>query len=208
MTSILVLREGGEIAVDAVIFATGRTPRTAGLDVARAGATLDGHGNVRVDEHCWAAEGLWAIGDATGIMPFTHVAKYQGRIVADCILGRERSASYDGIPRVVFTSPEIAAVGLTREGAEGRGIDAASIRVDLPESIARPWTYEQDPRGELCLLVDRHSRVLVGAWAIAPQAGEWIHQASLAIRGADPAGGAARHGAAIPQLLRGLPRGP
>ncbi|WP_411730689.1 dihydrolipoyl dehydrogenase family protein [Paeniglutamicibacter sp.] len=184
--SILKLREGGEVAVDAVIFATGRTPRTEGLDVARAGATLDGRGNVRVDEHCWAAEGLWAIGDVTGIMPFTHVAKYQGRIVADCILGRDRSASYDGIPRVVFASPEIAAVGLTREQAEGRGIDAVSIQVNLPEAISRPWTYEQDPRGDLGILVDRHRRVMVGAWAIAPQASEWIHQASMAIRGAIP----------------------
>ncbi|MBV1778379.1 NAD(P)/FAD-dependent oxidoreductase [Paeniglutamicibacter sp. ABSL32-1] len=185
-TSILALREGGEVAVDAVVFATGRTPRIEGLDVARAGATLDGRGHVRVDEHCWAAEGLWAIGDVTGIMPFTHVAKYQGRIVADSILGRERSASYDGIPRVVFASPEIAAVGLTREQAEGRGIDAVSIRVNLPESIARPWTYEQDPHGDLGILVDRHRRVLVGAWAIAPLASEWIHLASMAIRGETP----------------------
>ncbi|MFL4477094.1 dihydrolipoyl dehydrogenase family protein [Paeniglutamicibacter sp. ORCA_105] len=185
-SSILALREGGEVVADAVIFATGRTPRTEGLDVARAGATLDGRGNVRVDEHCWAAEGLWAIGDVTGIMPFTHVAKYQGRIVADCILGRDRNASYDGIPRVVFAAPEIAAVGLTREQAEGRGIDAVSIQVNLPEAIARPWTYEQDPHGDLGILVDRHRRVLVGAWAIAPQASEWIHQASMAIRGETP----------------------
>jgi dihydrolipoamide dehydrogenase len=185
-TSILQLQAGGEVAADAVFFATGRVPRADGLDVARAGATLDGKGGVRVDEHCWAAEGLWAIGDVTGIMPFTHVAKYQGRIVADCILGRERSASYDGIPRVVFASPEIAAVGLTRETAEGRGIDAAYIQVNLPETLARPWTYEQDPRGDLGLLVDRHRRVVIGAWAIAPQASEWIHLASLAIRAEIP----------------------
>lgn len=184
--SVLQLQAGGEVAVEAVFFATGRSPRAGGLGVARAGASLDGKGGVRVDEHCWAAEGLWAIGDVTGIMPFTHVAKYQGRIVADCILGRERSASYDGIPRVVFASPEIAAVGLTRDAAEGRGIDAASIQVNLPETLARPWTYEQDPRGDLGLVVDRHRRIVVGAWAIAPQASEWIHLASLAIRAQIP----------------------
>lgn len=182
-SSVLVLDQGGEIAVDALIFATGRTPRTDELDVARAGATLDGRGNVRVDEHCWAAEGLWAVGDVTGIMPFTHVAKYQGRIVADSILGKDRSASYDGIPRVVFSSPEIAAVGLTRETAEERGIDAVSVHVNLPKAIVRPWTDAQDPQGDLGILVDRHQRVLIGAWAIAPHASEWIHLASMAIRG-------------------------
>ncbi|GAA5229105.1 dihydrolipoyl dehydrogenase family protein [Paeniglutamicibacter antarcticus] len=185
-SSVLVLVEGGEIAVDALVFATGRTPRTHGLDVARAGATLDGRGNVRVDEHCWAEEGLWAVGDATGIMPFTHVAKYQGSIVADSILGRDRTASYDGIPRVVFSSPEIAAVGLTREAAEERGIDAVAVRVNLPEAIVKPWTHEQAPRGDMGILVDRHQRMLIGAWAIAPQASEWIHQASMAIRGRVP----------------------
>ena len=181
--SELELSNGTSLKVDAVIFATGRTPRTDELDAARAGATLDGRGNVRIDEHCWAAEGLWAIGDVTGVMPFTHVAKYQGRVVADCILGADRIASYDGIPRVVFANPEIAAVGLTREQAESRGINAASIHVNLPETLARPWTYEQEPRGDLGILVDRHRRVLLGAWAVAPLAGEWIHQASLAIRG-------------------------
>lgn len=182
-SSILTLRGETEIAVDAVIFSTGRTPRAGALGVAKAGATLDGSGNVRVDEHCWAAEGLWAVGDVTGIMPFTHVAKYQARIVADCILGKERSASYDGIPRVVFASPEIAAVGLTLETAGQHGIDAAAIRVNLPAAIARPWTYERDPQGDLGILVDRRRRVLIGAWAVAPQASEWIHVASLAIRG-------------------------
>lgn len=181
--SELELSNGTSLKVDAVIFATGRTPRTGELDAARAGVTLDGRGNVRIDEHCWAAEGLWAIGDVTGVMPFTHVAKYQGRVVADCILGADRIASYDGIPRVVFANPEIAAVGLTREQAESRGINAASIHVNLPETLARPWTYEQEPRGDLGILVDRHRRVLLGAWAVAPLAGEWIHQASLAIRG-------------------------
>ncbi|MDO5745960.1 MAG: NAD(P)/FAD-dependent oxidoreductase, partial [Micrococcaceae bacterium] len=158
--SVLVLDQGGEIAVDVLIFATGRIPRTGRLDVSRAGATLDGRGNVRVDEHCWAAEGLWAVGDATGIMPFTHVAKYQGRVVADCILGKDSSASYDGIPRVVFANPEIAAVGLTREAAEERGIDAVAVQVSLPKAIAKPWTDARDPQGDLGILVDRHRRVM------------------------------------------------
>ena len=114
------------------------------------------------------------------------MAKYQGRIVADAILGRSRPARYDGIPRVVFADPEIAAAGLTQAQADAQGLRTAAVEVDLAESIARPWTFERDPRGHLGLLADVDRRVLVGAWAVAPQAGEWIHQASLAIRAVIP----------------------
>jgi dihydrolipoamide dehydrogenase len=184
--SVVDLDDGTHAEGDVVVFGTGRTPRTAGLGLEHAGAALDERGAVVVDEHCRAADGLWALGDVTGIMPFTHVAKYQGRVVADCILGRTRAARYDGIPRVVFADPEIAAVGLTGEQAGERGIETVSATVDLPETIARPWTYEREPRGRLGLLADAHADVLVGAWAVAPLAGEWIHQAALAIRAAIP----------------------
>ncbi|MFF5790941.1 dihydrolipoyl dehydrogenase family protein [Paeniglutamicibacter sp. NPDC012692] len=180
--SVLTLGDGNELAVDAVVFATGRIPRTEGLGISLAGGLLDDKGYMQVDEHCRSAEGLWALGDVTGIMPFTHVAKYQGRVVADCILGKERIAGYGGIPRVVFTSPEIAAVGLTREQADLIGIETEAVSVNLPETLARPWTYEQNPRGDLGILIDRRQQVMIGAWAVAPQASEWIHQAALAIR--------------------------
>jgi dihydrolipoamide dehydrogenase len=125
---------------------------------------------------------VWAIGDVTGIMPFTHVAKYQGRIAADAILGKPRTASYDGIPRVVFGDPEIAAAGLTKKQADKRGLSTVGTELDIADAIARPWTYEQNPRGFLGLLADQNNKTLVGAWAVGPMAGEWIHHASLAIR--------------------------
>ena len=115
-------------------------------------------------------------------MPFTHVAKYQARIAADTILGRPRAASYQGIPRVVFTDPEIAAVGLTHAQADRQGLRTSAVELDLTAALARPWTYEQNPRGHLGLLADTDRGVLLGAWAVAPMAGEWIHQAALAIR--------------------------
>lgn len=180
--SILDLSDGTEVAADVVIFATGRTPRTRGLGFETAGVVLGGHGEVIVDDHNRAAEGVWAIGDVTGIMPFTHVAKYHGRIVADAILGKPRTARHEGIPRVVFSDPEIAAVGLTKSQAEKQDINTAWAEIDLAESIARPWTYEKEPRGQMGLLADTDKRVLIGAWAIAPQSGEWIHHAALAIR--------------------------
>ncbi len=180
--SVLELDDGSRVTVDVVIFATGRTPRSKDLGFETVGVRLGEHGQVQVDEHCRAAENVWAIGDVTGIMPFTHVAKYQGRIAADAILGNLRPATYDGIPRVVFGDPEIAAAGLTKKQADEQGHSTVETELDLANAIARPWTYEEDPRGFLGLLADTDSKTLVGAWAIGPMAGEWIHHASLAIR--------------------------
>ena len=180
--SVLELDDGSQARGDVVVMATGRSPRTAGLGLEFAGVRLGRRGEVLVDDHCRAADGVWAIGDVTAVLPFTHVAKYQGRVVADAILGRPRAAHYEGIPRVVFADPEIAAVGLNRAEADARGLRTTAAEVDLAGSLARPWTYERDPRGHLGLLADTDRRVLVGAWAVAPQAGEWIHEAALAIR--------------------------
>jgi len=184
--AVITLDDGTEAGTDVVILAAGRRPATAGLGLEAAGITLGARGEVPVDDHCRAGQGLWALGDVTGVALFTHVAMYQGRVVADNILGRERAASYHGIPRVVFADPEIAATGYTAAQARDRGIDAAATEVALADSVARPWTYERDPRGVLGLLADRHRRVLVGAWAVAPLASEWIHQAALAIRAQIP----------------------
>lgn len=183
---VIELDDGTAVRADVVVMATGRAPRSHGLGLGEAGVSLGKHGEVLVDEHCQAADGIWAIGDVTAVMPFTHVAKYQGRIAADAILGRARPARYDGIPRVVFADPDIAAAGLTLAQAEARGLSTKAVEVDLATSIARPWTFERDPRGHLGLLADTDRRVLIGAWAVAPQASEWIHQASLAIRAGIP----------------------
>jgi pyruvate/2-oxoglutarate dehydrogenase complex dihydrolipoamide dehydrogenase (E3) component len=180
-TAVVELDDGTELETDVVMVGTGRKPNAEGLGLESVGVDVKGKG-LPVDEHCRLAEGVWAVGDVTGVLPFTHVAMYQGRVVADNILGKERRADYRGIPRVVFTDPEIAAAGLTEEQAKELGIEAATATLDLTQSLARPWTYEEDPRGHLGLLADRERGVLLGAWAVAPQASEWIHQASQAIR--------------------------
>ncbi len=167
---------------DVIVVGSGRTPRTAGLGLDSLGIELGKRGELVVDEHCRAGEGVWGLGDVTAVMPFTHVAMYQGRVVADNILGTPRTARYDGIPRVVFADPEVAAVGLTSQQAEAQGLSIADAEVDLTEVIARPWTYEKDPRGHLGVLADRDRRVLLGAWAVGPQASAWIHTAALAVR--------------------------
>ena len=100
--------DGSRIETEVILLGTGRRPRTAGLGLETAGARLDEHGAVVVDEHCRAGTRLWALGDVTGVALFTHVAMYQGRLVAANLLGERRRAHYEGIPRVVFADPEIA----------------------------------------------------------------------------------------------------
>lgn len=77
-------------------------------------------------------------------------------------------------------------MGLSEEQAREQEIDVVSASVELPEAIARPWTYEEQPGGALGLVADRERQVLVGAWAVAPLAGEWIHVAALAIKAEIP----------------------
>jgi dihydrolipoamide dehydrogenase len=190
-----VRRGGGEIRVeldtgqtiptDVVVAATGRRPRFHDIGLETVGVE-PGHGRLDVDDRCAVAHGLWGVGDVTAIAQFTHVAKYQGRIVADNILGKDRQANYRAIPRVVFADPEVATVGYTTDEAQREGIELAATRIDLADRIARPYTYEQQPRGSLGLLADRTRRVLIGAWAVAPLASEWIHLAVLAIRAEIP----------------------
>jgi pyruvate/2-oxoglutarate dehydrogenase complex dihydrolipoamide dehydrogenase (E3) component len=179
------LSDGRRLAAEKLLVAIGRAPRVEGIGL----ETVDiepGKSGVAVDERCRAGDGVWAIGDVTGVMPFTHVGMYQARIAAADILGHDARADYAAIPRVVFCDPEIAAVGLTPAEARERGIDVATGRIDLAQSLARPWTYERDPRGQLGVVVDRERKVLVGAWAVSPLASEWIHYAALAIKTAAP----------------------
>jgi dihydrolipoamide dehydrogenase len=185
-TTVVTLDDGSQVETDVMILAAGRLPATGGFGLETTEVQLTGRGGIAVDGQCQAGDGLWAAGDVTGVSLFTHVATYQGRVVADNILGRKRTASYAGIPRVVFADPEIAAVGLTAAQAAARGIATATAEVSVADSAARSWTYERDPRGAVGVLADRDRGVLVGAWAVAPLASEWIHYAALAIRAQIP----------------------
>ena len=176
-----VLSGGERVRADVMLLATGRVPRGDRLGLAELGVEPD-RGALVVDERCRVAPGLWAAGDVTARSMFTHVAKYQGRVISANILGTDQVADYTAVPRVVFSYPEIAAVGLTQAQARERGIDTVTAETDLPTALARPWTMDTDPRGTLGLVADREHGVLVGAWAFGPLASEWIHTAALAIR--------------------------
>ena len=182
---VVTLDDGSEARGEVLLLATGRRPRTQDIGLETVGIEPTRRG-IEVDERCRAGAGVWAIGDVTGVAAFTHVAKYQGRIAVADILGQEAKADYRAVPRVLFTDPEVAAVGVTEAAAREQGIDVVTATIDLPTSIARPYTFQENPRGKFGIVVDRQRQVLVGAWAVAPLAGEWIHTAVLAIRAEIP----------------------
>jgi dihydrolipoamide dehydrogenase len=144
-------------------------------------------GAIAVDERCRATAGIWAIGDVTGVAPFTHVAGYQGRVVADAILGRPGRVDYHAVPRVVFSDPEVATVGMTLAQAHDAGVDAEQVTLDLLETD-RTETYGRGLFGGAAITVDRERGTIVGAWAVGPEAGEWIHVAALAVKAQVPLG--------------------
>jgi pyruvate/2-oxoglutarate dehydrogenase complex dihydrolipoamide dehydrogenase (E3) component len=124
------------------------------------------------------ADGVWAIGDATGIWPLTYVGKYQGRVAAANILGTPRTADYEAVPRVVFTDPQAAAVGAI-DGALTATIPLSSV----PRTATYTRAYAERP-GFMTLVSDGER--LTGAYALGPEAGEWLQQATLAIRARVP----------------------
>lgn len=182
---VVHLDDGSRVEGERIVVATGRAPRVNGIGLQAVGIQPGKSGGIDVDGRCRAGEGVWAAGDVTAVMPFTHVAHYQGQIVADDILGRPREADYRAIPRVVFTDPEVAAVGLTREQAETQGLAVEEGTVQL-QTLARTKMYGSGYQGAMTVLADREQGILVGAWAVAPLASEWIGAAVLAIKARIP----------------------
>jgi len=175
---VVTLDNGEELRGDRLLVAAGRHPRSADIGLETVGITPDAHGGVPVDEHCRVAEGLWAIGDVTNIFPLTHVGKYQGRIVAANLAGTPREAHYEAVPRVTYTDPQAAAVGATEAQYE-----ATYKLPDVSKTAAYTRAYADSP-GYLTLLSD--GTYITGAHALGPEAGEWLQQATLAIRARVP----------------------
>ena len=174
---VLVLDDGREVRGDHLLVATGRRPRVDGIGLDTVGVHADRHG-IPVDSHLRVGDGLWAIGDVTGVRLLTHVGKYQGEVVASNILGEPREADYEAIPDVVYTDPQAASVGAA----------AAPFSATIPLSkVAKTATYNHDyarANGFLTLLSD--GDLLTGAYALGPEAGEWLQQATLAVRAKVP----------------------
>jgi len=175
--SVLELDNGCQLRTDRLLVATGRRPRVRDIGLETVGVEVDECG-IPVDARLRAGERLWAIGDVNGLWPFTHMGEYQGDIVAANILGDARPANYDAVPRVVYTDPQAAAVGV------GEGRFRATARIS---DVARLATYTRafdEYNGFLTLMSDGDR--LTGAYALGPEAGEWLQQATLAIRARVP----------------------
>jgi dihydrolipoamide dehydrogenase len=137
------------------------------------GIEADPHG-IPVDEYMRAGDRLWAIGDVTGIWPLTHVGEYEGDVVAANISGQKHPANYEAVPRVAYTDPEAAAVG----AVEARYSATAPLS-EVPKTATYTRAYAES-NGFMTLLSD--GQRLTGAYALGPEAGEWLQQATLAIR--------------------------
>jgi pyruvate/2-oxoglutarate dehydrogenase complex dihydrolipoamide dehydrogenase (E3) component len=170
---VLVFDDAVELQGDRLLVATGRRPRVKGIGLETVGIEADPRG-IRVDDHLRAGERLWAIGDINGIWPLTHVGEYEADIVAANIAGDPRPANYEAVPRVTYTDPQAAAVG---------AMDAPYSGTALLSQVPKTATYTHhyaESNGFLTLLSD--GQRLTGAYALGPEAGEWLQQATLAIR--------------------------
>jgi dihydrolipoamide dehydrogenase len=182
----LLLDDGAAIGAEQLIVAVGRTPATAGLGLGALGISPADDGALGVDP-CCRVRGqahVWAAGDVTGIAPYTHGANYQARVLTENLLGGSRTADYRAMPRVVYTHPPAASVGMTPANASAAGIDVITATVDMAQ-MARTNT-DGAADGLLMLVADRARKVLIGAAGVGPGADDWISEASVAIRASVP----------------------
>lgn len=189
----LRLSDGGHIDADRILVATGRRPRVADLGLERLGISVDPKTGIAVDVTCktvvdsdTGGTTVWAAGDVTGVAPFTHAANYQAGVVVSNVLGKRREADYRAVPRAVYTTPSVYAVGVSPMSASGLELMAAGY--DLAQT-ARAAVEDEDARlmaGRVELYADRARGVLAGAAAVGLYAEEWMSEITLAIRAETP----------------------
>ena len=174
----LHLSSGEAIDAARLLVATGRKPSVEGFGLESLGVEITPRG-VSVDDRLSAGDGVWAIGDAAGVGLLTHLGKYQARVAAANIAGGSARADYRAIPAAVFTDPQVASVGVM----EGDGVVTARYEI----AGGRLSTYERPRKpGFVNVAADSARRVLVGAVAVGPEAGEWLGQLTLAVRAEIP----------------------
>jgi pyruvate/2-oxoglutarate dehydrogenase complex dihydrolipoamide dehydrogenase (E3) component len=183
----VVLRDGTTLEAARLIIAAGRRPVTGDdLGLAALGIVPLKSGALAVDDRC-RVEGqqhVWAAGDVTALAPYTHGANYQARVVSDNLFGGDLRADYSAIPRVIYTDPPFAAVGLTTARASAAGVPVLTATARISDQ-ARAAT-DGAKAGSLVLVADGARGVLVGATALGAGADDWIAEATMAIRARVP----------------------
>jgi pyruvate/2-oxoglutarate dehydrogenase complex dihydrolipoamide dehydrogenase (E3) component len=186
--SVSVGRPAGSVFVDQVLLATGRDPNTRDLGLEKLGVELDDEGHVVVDDHlATRVRGVWAAGDVTGRLPFTHAADEMGRLAAGNALRKPPRGPFrtHWIPWVVFTDPEVGRVGLTESEAVGSGGRVAYLPLsDLDRAVTDGRTdgYIKLIAGPRRFTRRLYGGRVLGATIVAPRAGEMIHEPALAMR--------------------------
>jgi pyruvate/2-oxoglutarate dehydrogenase complex dihydrolipoamide dehydrogenase (E3) component len=206
----LHLDDGGHIDADRILVATGRRPRVENIGLEHLGVQADPQTGVPIDVTCRVktdTASVWAAGDVTGVAPYTHAANYQSRVVVSNVLGKRREADYRAVPRTVYTTPSVYAVGVSPVSTAG--LELVTAGYDLTDTARA--TVENDDRGRVELYADRARGVLVGAAAIGLYAEEWMSEITLAVRAETPLSiltdvvhAFPTYGEAIEPALRGL----
>jgi pyruvate/2-oxoglutarate dehydrogenase complex dihydrolipoamide dehydrogenase (E3) component len=184
----VTLDDGEHIGAEEILVAVGRRPLTDDLGLESVG--LDPGKSISVDDTLRVKDRPWlfAIGDVNGRSLLTHMGKYQARVVAAVIEGGDARAEREAAitPRVVFTEPQVAAVGFTLQGALEQGIDARAYDVSSSATAGASF-YGHDTPGTARLVFDEDRAVIVGATFTGVDVAEWVHAATIAIAGVVPA---------------------
>jgi pyruvate/2-oxoglutarate dehydrogenase complex dihydrolipoamide dehydrogenase (E3) component len=188
-TVTVTTTDGSDAIADKVLVALGRTPLTKDLGLEHVGLTpgetihVDAHN--RVPGHGW----LYAIGDVNGKALFTHMGKYQARISADHLLGHDHVIAHgaDGklSPRVIFTEPQVAAVGHTEESAKEAGLEIEIVETETSGNAGGSY-YGRNAPGTTRWIVDRERRIVVGCTITGAEVADFLHAATIAIVGEVP----------------------
>ncbi len=201
------LGDGGSVSGDVLLVALGRTPQTQQLGLEdlgfEAGKYVEVDEHSRVPGHDW----LYAIGDVNGRALFTHMGKYQARVAADHVLGRDTALEHgaDGplSPRVIFCDPQVAAVGHTSETAEEAGLDVEIVDVETSGNAGGSY-YGRNAPGTSRLVIDKARGVIVGATITGAEIADFLHAATIAIVGEVPRRPPAPRRAGVPDAQRDL----
>lgn len=179
---VLELDDGTVLEADEVLAAFGRRPGTAGIGLETIGLEAGGPllvgDDLRVPGHDW----LFAVGDVNGRVLLTHMGKYQGRLAADTILGRKSELRSDGArsPRVIFTDPQVGAVGLTLAGAQAAGLRVRHVDVETSGNAGGSFVG-RGAAGTARIVVDEDRRIIVGATITGAEVAEALHAATIAV---------------------------
>jgi pyruvate/2-oxoglutarate dehydrogenase complex dihydrolipoamide dehydrogenase (E3) component len=183
----IALDDGGAVEADELLVALGRTANTGDVGLAAVGLPEEGPLEVGDDLRPAGVDWLYAAGDVNGRILLTHMGKYQARLVADLILGKPSPLRSDGsgAPRVVFSDPQVAAVGLTVAAAEEQGIPVR--HVDVPTGGNPGGSFiGKGAAGTARLVADERRGVLVGFTVTGTEVAESLHAATIAIQGEVP----------------------